>query len=74
MKRIINVQGKWYNLLGMYGGRCYLGKITDSYNEIIKSGIIWEMQPFFYQNEKWYGKIIFKWFQFIRWCSKFYYR
>jgi len=32
MKKIINVQGKSYNLLGMYGGKCYLGDIDDIYN------------------------------------------
>jgi len=59
-RKIINVQGKWYNLLGMYGGRAYLSNLLDTYNEVEKEGVIWEMQPFFYQNEIWYGNILQK--------------
>lgn len=66
MREIINIQGKWYNYLGAWGGRCYLGKTTDVYNEVEKSGIIWNMQPFFYQNEIWYGSLLCKWYKLIR--------
>jgi hypothetical protein len=72
MKEIINIQGKWYNHLGTWGGKCYLGKITDHNNEVEKQGVIWKMQPFFYQNEKWYGNLLFKWYKLKRWLSKFY--
>lgn len=71
MKEIINIQGKWYNHLGTWSGKCYLGKITDHYNEVEKEGIIWNLQPFFYQNEVWYGKILYMWFKIIRWIYKF---
>lgn len=60
MKELINIQGKWYHLLGMYGGVAYLSDLFDIGNEVCKSGVIWEMQPFFYQNEKWYGNILQK--------------
>jgi hypothetical protein len=75
MKRdIINVQGKWYNLLLMSGGKAYLSNLFDTYNEVEKEGVIWEMQPFFYQNEIWYGpilqKIIYKLRQFKKWRTK----
>jgi hypothetical protein len=58
MKEIIKVQGEWYNLLAIYSGRCYLSKLTDIKNDIVKEGVIWEMQPFFYENEKWYGNLL----------------
>lgn len=66
MNKIIKVQGKWYNLLGMWGGQCYLGNLTDMDNEVEKSGIIWEMQPFFYEDEVWYGKYIKNLYNIIR--------
>jgi len=44
----------------MYGGRAYLSNLLDTYNEVEKEGVIWEMQPFFYQNEIWYGNILQK--------------
>jgi hypothetical protein len=70
MKEIIKVQGKWYNLLAIYSGRCYLSKLTDIKNDIVKDGVIWEMQPFFYENEKWYGNLLKKWALIIRWFKK----
>ena len=59
-RKIIKVEGKWYIILGMYGGRCYLGNLFDLNNEVVKRGVIWEMQPFFYQHEFWYGKLFQK--------------
>lgn len=56
--QLINVDGHWYNVLGIYDGTCYLGKPTDIFNETVKQGVLWEMSPFFYSHEKWYGKII----------------
>ena len=49
MKKIelIKVQGKIYNVLGIYGGHIHLGNPYDVNNEVIKKGVIWEMQPFF---------------------------
>ena len=67
MKEIIKVQGKWYHLLGMWGGQCYLGNVTDICNEVEKEGIIWNMQPFFHENEVWYGSLIKRWFNTKRW-------
>lgn len=66
MNEIIKVQGKWYNLLAIYSGRCYLSKLTDIKNDIVKEGVIWEMQPFFYENEKWYGLLLKKCAMLIR--------
>lgn len=66
MRKLIKVQGKWYILLAMYGGKCYLSKLFDIWNEVEKEGVIWEMQPFFYQHEFWYGKYFQKIVFFIR--------
>jgi len=55
MKTIINIQGKWYHLLLSSWGKVYLSKLLDIDNEVEKEGIVWNMQPFFYQNEVWYG-------------------
>jgi len=56
--KLIKVQGKWYNLLGMNGGRAYLGKLWDINNCCDDGFIIWEKQPFFYQHEYWYGGLL----------------
>lgn len=45
-RKFILIQDMLYILLGMYGGRVYLGKPTDVNNEIVLSGIIWKIQPF----------------------------
>lgn len=60
MKKIINIEGKWYILLGMYGGQFYATKLFDINNEVAKSGVIWFNQPFFYEHERWYGFILKK--------------
>ena len=44
---LIKVQGKIYNILGVYGGHIHLGNQNDVNNEVTKKGVIWEMQPFF---------------------------
>lgn len=41
--KFITVNGEHYTLLGMYSGIAHLGKPLDVNNNIIKSGIIWEM-------------------------------
>lgn len=43
---LINLQGKTYSILRIYGGYVYLGNPYDVNNEVVKEGIIWEMQPF----------------------------
>jgi hypothetical protein len=54
MKKIefINVQGKTYSIIGIYGGQIYLGNPNDVNNGVIKEGIIWEMQPFYEKTSK----------------------
>jgi len=47
----IKVQGTIYNQIGMYGGNVHLGKATDVNNDVVKEGVIWEMQPFLNENE-----------------------
>lgn len=49
--RYIKVEGIIYTQLGMYGGKVHLGKTTDVNNEVVKDGVIWEMQPFLYESE-----------------------
>ena len=44
--KLINVQGKIYNVLAMYGGNIFLGSPSDTNNDVVREGIIWEMQPF----------------------------
>ena len=58
------IQGKYYSQLGLYGGKIYLGKPTDVNNEVVKSGVIWEMQPFFCNEEV--SKIVKHYFNIIR--------
>lgn len=57
-KKLIKIQGSWYILHGMYGGSFHAGSLFDLDNGIIKDGIIWEQQPFLYEHEFWYGKIL----------------
>lgn len=71
MKQIINIQGQWYNLLGMWGGRCYVSKLDDIDNEVYKSGVVWEMQPFILENEIWYSSIIKTYYNVIRLYLKY---
>jgi hypothetical protein len=44
--KLIKVQGKIYSQLGLYGGRIYLGNPQGIKNNVIRKGVIWEMQPF----------------------------
>jgi hypothetical protein len=46
----IKVQNKLYTVLGMYGGYAYLGLPLDVNNDVVKNGVIWEMQPFYWEN------------------------
>lgn len=64
MKKLefINVQGKTYSILGIYGGHIHLGNPYDVNNEVIKQGVIWEMQPFYDK----LPKIINLYFSFAR--------
>ena len=64
--KIINIQGKWYRLLLMSGGKAYLSSLYDLDNEVHQEGIIWKMQPFFYQDEIWYGNIYQRYINIIR--------
>lgn len=59
MTKYMKIQGKYYHLLGMYGGNAHLGEPTDVNNEVVKSDIIWFMQPFFWHTQtpfyvRWY--------------------
>ena len=56
--KLIKVQGEWFILLGMNGGMASLGSLWNINNCVVRRGIIWEMQPFCYQHEFWYGKIL----------------
>ena len=58
MKKLINIKGKWYILLGMHGGYYCTSSLFDINNDIINKGVIWENQPFFYEHEFWYGKLL----------------
>lgn len=60
MKKLINIQGKWYILLGMFSGRYYVCNLFDINNELVYTGIIWYKQPFFYNNDVWYGGMFYK--------------
>lgn len=44
--KLKRIHGKIYNVLGLYGGNIYLGNPYDVNNDVIKKGVIWEMQPF----------------------------
>ena len=60
--KLIKVQGKTYSIVGIYGGYIHLGNPYDVNNEVIKEGVIWEMQPFFEKTPK----IINLYYTFIR--------
>lgn len=51
--KYIKVNGIIYNQIvtTMYGSYVYLGKATDVNNDVVKEGVIWEMQPFYYESE-----------------------
>jgi hypothetical protein len=57
MRELINIKGRWYNVLCTCGGRVYGSNLLDLDNEVEFSGVIWENQPFYYHSEVWYGKI-----------------
>lgn len=66
--KLMKVEGKIYNILGLYGGYIYLGNPNDVNNDVVKSGVIWEMQPF-------YGdvpKINYLYFSLARYFKKMY--
>jgi hypothetical protein len=64
--KLIKVQGKIYSQLGLYGGRIYLGNPYNVNNDVVKDGVIWEMQPFF-EKVPFY---IYFYFNFIRYFKK----
>jgi hypothetical protein len=69
MKEIINIQGKWYNLIDMFGGRVFVSGLFDTNNDLMdinESNCLWEMQPFFYEKERWYGSLLKRFAQLIR--------
>lgn len=66
--RLIEIQGVLYNQLGMYGGKVYLGKPLDVNNEVVKAGIIWEMQPF--KDEKEINTLIKTFVYVVRYFSR----
>ena len=55
---LINIKGKWLVLLGMNGGHFTCSNLFDINNDFCLQGVIWEHQPFFEQNEIWYGNIL----------------
>ena len=67
LKELIKVKGKFYNLLGLYGGTCYLSSPYDINNEVILlDDIIWKMQPFYWEKEIKFNKLIKLYFNIIR--------
>ncbi len=60
--KLIKVQGKIYSIVGIYGGYIHLGNPYDVNNEVIKEGVIWEMQPFYEE----LPQIINLYYSFIR--------
>lgn len=69
---LINVQGKIYNILAIYGGNIFLGNPYGLNNDIVREGTIWEMQPF---NEKipkakYYYYSVIRFFKFFCFNSK----
>ena len=65
--KYIEVQGVIYTELGCYGGNIHLGRKFDLNNEVVKTGVIWEMQPWKYKS-KLYGLKT----DFLRWCMSIY--
>lgn len=45
--KLIRVENKIYSELSLTGGHVSLGNPFDVNNEVVKQGVIWEMQPFF---------------------------
>jgi hypothetical protein len=67
----IKVQNKLYTVLGMYGGYAYLGLPLDVNNDVVKNGVIWEMQPFYWENSISHpDKIKILYFKIIRFFKK----
>jgi hypothetical protein len=61
MKEIIKIRGKWYNLIDMFNGRVFISQLFDINNDLVtinENDILWEMQPFFYEKERWYGSLM----------------
>lgn len=58
-RKFMRVQGQLYCLLGMYGGIASLSKPTDVNNQVVKRGVIWEMQPFQFHQETKSIKILY---------------
>jgi hypothetical protein len=44
--KLIKVQGTTYSILGLYSGYIYLGNPYNVNNNVVRDGVIWEMQPF----------------------------
>jgi len=49
--KFFKINGKIYHLLLISGGRAYLGKPLDVDNEVEWEGVIWQNQPFYFDNE-----------------------
>ena len=64
--KLINIENKWYLLLGMYGGSFYAGGLYDLNNDLKLSGIIWERESFFYGHDKWYGLLYGRFVYMVR--------
>lgn len=61
MREIINIQGKWYNLIDMFNGRVFVSQLFDINNDLVtinENDVLWEIQPFFYEKERWYGSLL----------------
>ena len=58
MKELLYINGKWYRLLLRTGGRVYCSNLFDEYNEVAFSGSQWDNQPFFRQQDVWYGELL----------------
>ena len=68
MRKLINIQGTWYILLLMSGGYAHVSNLLDIYNESARPKVhIWDNQPFFFQNEVWYGGILQRMVYVTRW-------
>lgn len=69
--RFIKIQGQFYTILGLYHGSGHFGSPLDVNNETILSHVIWEKQPFLYENEmSWIDKIKVAYFRSVRFFKK----
>ncbi len=70
MKTIIKVNGRWYNLVDMFGGKVFLSELFNINNDIAEEGVLWEMQPIFFEKDIWYATPFKQCIIRIRWLLK----